>query len=122
MNKYKFFDTDISGKEERDISGIHYATLLTMCFNYCTTVAVIISPEFVDNLEQWESCRIPSTSNVQAVYRHYGNVSQGKPSHIGPYEIRHYRLNEHLQRMILSRTDSVFKWICGRFKKSSSRG
>lgn len=113
MNIYKFYDTDISGREEYDISGMQYITLLMTCFKYCTTVAVIISPEFVDNLDQWEVHRIPLTSNVQTAYSHYGNISQDNPCHIGSYEIRHYQLNDDLKRLILSHTDSIFKWICG---------
>lgn len=113
MSVYKFFDTDVFGKEEYDISGKHYLMLLMTCFKYSATVSVIISPEYVDDIQEWEVYRIPITANVQKAYRHYGNVSKEKPNYIGEYEIRHYLLNDKLQRLIISHTDSIFKWICG---------
>ncbi len=113
MRIYKFFDTDLSGIEEYDISGEHYLTLLTTCFKYCSTVAVIISPDCTADIELWEKYRIPLTDNVRKAYCHYGHISNEAPQKIGNYEIRHYQLNQYLNNMILSHTDSLFKWLCG---------
>lgn len=113
MGIYKFFDTDITGHEDYDISGKAYQKLIQTCFQYCTTVSVIISPNFIDDLAAWEPYRIPKPANSEMVYCHYGVPSPENANRINDYEIRYYRLVLPMQELILSRTESIFQWVCG---------
>ena len=110
MRIYKFYDTDLTGQEDYDIAGDQYKNLLKLCFKHSSTVSVIISPNYVDNIQSWEKYQIPVTPNVQNVYYHYGQPSSENPNKIGHYEIRHYRLDGGLQDLLISHTDSIFKW------------
>lgn len=110
MRVYRFFDTDVTGAEEYDISGEQYQKLLQTCFQYSATVSVILSPWYVNQIEAWEPYRIPITPTVQEVYGHYGVPSELAPDRINGYEIRHYRLALPMQELILAQTDSIFKW------------
>lgn len=113
MAIYKFYDSDNTGHGDYDITGDCYRILLETCFKYSSTVSFLVLPKCTDRIEEWEKYRIPITCFVQNAYRHYGPVFPDKPNQIGDYEIRHYRLEQGLQNLLISHVDSVFKWICG---------
>ncbi len=60
----------------------------------CSTVSILLVPDFKDTLDTWNTDRIPLTPQVQQVYTHHGPPAPG-------YEIRHYRLTEILTRLFL---------------------
>lgn len=110
MRLYKFFDSDITGQAEWDISGVQYQQLLQSCFRYCSTVSVMVSLNCVDRIRSWEPYRIPVTPNVQKVYAHYGLPVDGSTNITDSYEIRHYSLTPQMKRMLQAYTTSLFQW------------
>lgn len=110
MRVYKFYDSDITGHNELDISGEQYQQFLQVCFQYCATVSVLITPDFDGNIDLWDIYRIPVLPNVQNTYCHYGVPSSKKPDWINRFEIRHYRLTAQMQKLIQSQTNSLFSW------------
>ena len=113
MKNYVFYDSDPSGREEFDISGQQYLDLMNCCFSYAVSFSLILSPCFKDDIQHWNKYRIDVEPDVVRLYSHYGTASPESPDKIKDYEIRHYRLCPELCDMILSRTDSIFKWLCG---------
>lgn len=107
---YKFFDSDITGQAEFDISGKQYQHLLQSCFQYCTTVSVIVSLNCLDRINPWEPYRIPISPIVQKVYSHYGLPIDGSTSKTDSYEVRHYVLASQMKRMLQDHTSSLFQW------------
>lgn len=112
MGIYKFFDSDITGQAEFDLSGMQYQRFLQACFQYCTTVSVIVSLNCADRIASWEPYRIPVSPVVLRVYAHYGLPAEGSTDQIGACEIRHYMLTPQMKRMIQDHTTSLFRWTC----------
>lgn len=112
LNIYKFFDSDITGQAEYDISGEQYQQLLRSCFKYCATVSVIISLNCLERVHLWEPYRIPVTPDVQKVYSHYGVQMDGDACKTDSYEVRHYLLTSQMKRMLQDCTTSLFQWTC----------
>lgn len=112
LNIYKFFDSDIAGQAEYDISGERYQQLLQSCFKYCATVSVIVSLNCLERIQPWEPYRIPVTMDVQKVYSHYGLPEDGSTSKTDSYEVRHYMLTSQMKRMLQDYTTSLFRWTC----------
>lgn len=110
MAIFRFFDTDETGKADYDIADEQYQELLQTCFRYSATVSVILSPQFSGDIQAWEPYRIPVPPNVQRVYAHYG---QAAGDWIQEFEIRHYRLDQRMQNLLLTYTKSMFQWLCG---------
>ena len=55
MSRYVFYDADVTGKEEYDICGQDYATLIKTCCKYCSTLSFRIThadTSFVAELEK----------------------------------------------------------------------
>lgn len=103
--EYIFYDTDITGNEDYDISGENYKNLLKACFRYCTTVSFYIWN--VDSIypSDWEKFRLPTTQKHIETYTHY-YYNDHSSIHV-------YQLNEEMKESIMNITDSMFKWICG---------
>ena len=82
---YIFHDTDPAGKEEYDISGNAFHTLLAACCRYCT-ILTLRFPQQVPAAEALEPYRIPNDERLplDIVYAHYGTLSFG--------EVRSYRV------------------------------
>ncbi len=112
LRTYRFYDSDITGHEEYDISGEQYQQFLKACFRHCATVSVLIDPDYDGNIDLWDTCRIPVSPNVQNTYCHYGVPSSEKPDRINCFEIRHYRLTAQMQKLIQSQANSLFSWTC----------
>ncbi len=110
LRVYKFFDSDITGHDELDISGEQYQQFLQTCFRHCATVSVLIAPDYDGNIDLWDAYRIPVSPNVQDVYCHYGIPSREKPDWINCYQIRHYRLTAQMQHLIQAQANSLFSW------------
>lgn len=110
MKIYKFYDSDITGQAEYDISGEQYHRLLQSCFQYCATVSVIVSLNCLERIRTWEAYRIPVTPEVEKVYSHYGLPTDGSTSKTDFYEIRHYILTPQMKRMLQDYTTSLFQW------------
>lgn len=110
LRTYRFYDSDITGHEEYDISGEQYQRFLQACFRYCTTVSVLIVPGYDGIIDSWDAYRIPVPSEVQNAYCHYGVPSSEKPDWINGFEIRHYRLTAQMQRLIQAQANSLFSW------------
>lgn len=113
MRNFVFYDSDPGGHVERDVSGQQYEDLLKSIFEYAYSFSVILSPYFKDDIAHWDKYRIKPRAEVFEVYSHYGIPKPQAADKIGDYEIRYYRLCPELCEMILDRTDSVFKWLCG---------
>lgn len=110
MKKYIFYDTDSTGHEQFDITGVQYFLLLQACFKYSFSFSIILSPDFSGDIEKWEKYRIPVSGKVRDIYPHYATESYGKSR---AYEIRHYRLTPEMCDLIVRHTDSLFSWLCG---------
>lgn len=111
MSIYKFYDTDLSGREELDICGEAYYSLMQTCFHYCDSFSIYVRIDgkpHVNIPRELERFRIPVTEQVISAYRHYSETLDRKT-----HEIRHYALCSEVQEILLNITDSIFKWICG---------
>ena len=103
---YIFHDTDPAGKEEYDISGNAFHTLLAACCRYCT-ILTLRFPQQVPAAEALEPYRIPNDERLplDIVYAHYGTLSFG--------EVRSYRVCPELIALFSIVADSMFKWLWG---------
>ena len=113
MEKYIFYNTDLTGHEEYDISGEQYHALLEACFKYSDSFSIILSSSCKADLSKWENYRIPVEAYAKAVYSHYGDINTGTGDKIRDYEIRQYTLCPELCHLISQHTDTLFSWICG---------
>ena len=115
MKKYRFYDSDDSGKEEYDITGLDYLKLLALCFKYCTSMAFrTCDYGYIKSIvpNGFEDFRIPVTDNVLAVYDHYQHRSAIMTNISGRFEIHHYNLNNKLKTVLSKYPNSVFSWLC----------
>ena len=107
MIKYRFYDTDITGRENYDITGEHYKEVIQTCCKYCTELSLrIIDPQtcFMIELEQY---RISIDKNIVMAYTHYYrefSIEYQK-------EVRFYKVTPALCELLLHISDSVFQWI-----------
>jgi len=110
MNKYKFYDTDITGEAEYDIVGNDYFELLNTCFKYCSSFAVIVfddDKEVISKLSSIEKYRISLTPEVFAVNYYFDNSDADCQKR----HIRHYSLAPEVREWILGLTNSIFSWV-----------
>jgi hypothetical protein len=114
MNIYKFYDTDITGREEYDIIGSDYVQLLNTCFQYCTSVAMCICLGADIDVSEISPFQIQVTPEVKKYYHHYGHFRFGDCNTIGTYKIVHYSLTPEVKAFLFSHADSVFKWTFAR--------
>ena len=110
MKKYRFFDTDISGREEFDITGIQYINLLETCFLYCDTVAMCLSPQFEKDLSFLQKYRVAITPTIKQQFCHYGKFLSGDTDPCTNYTIVQYSLTAKVKEYILECTNAMFKW------------
>lgn len=107
MIKYKFYDTDSTGKEDYDITGEDYKELIQTCCKYCTVLSLrITDPQtcFIKELEQY---RIFMENDIAIAYMHYYrefSIEYQK-------KVRFYRVTSALCELLLHISDSVFQWI-----------
>lgn len=103
MIKYLFFDTDISGKEERDISGKDYENLIQTCCQYCSFFSLIVTNKDCSLLKELATHEIPKSEKISFQFNHYGD----------DLEIKYYRVSQQLCETILANTNTLFSWING---------
>ena len=110
MTRYVFYDTDVTGKEEYDIGGQDYATLIKICCKYCSTLSFRVSHTDTSFVEKLERFAVNRNNELHNVYEHYyGN----NPKDNELIEIRYYKVNKELEEFLLSASNSVFDWIYG---------
>ena len=107
MSVYQFRDTDYSGTEELDICGIDYENLIRTCAEYASTVSMRIISSENPCIQQLERFRLHETDPIEYVYGHYYARDDRRAVH----EIRYYRLCPEAIEVLLSISDSIFKWI-----------
>lgn len=103
---YRFYDTDIYGNEEYDISENKYIDLLNCCIKYSSVFCFyrmnknVFIPEWID------ACRLKPTEVVRDLYYyHYGDNIEDAEENIYCLPI-----NDKIVNWIFSVTDSIFKW------------
>lgn len=110
MNIFIFYDTDCNGEEEYDVFGEEYRTLIKVCCKYCDTLSLRIThfdTSFVNELEKFAIKK--SNENITVYQHYYGtNIESQSLS-----EIRFYKISKELEELLLSISDSIFKWIYG---------
>ena len=109
MCYYRFFDTDPAGIEERDIEGKAYECLIHACEKHSSFISMRVTCDdnrYVQNLEKF---RVFRTDGIKYVYSHY----YSRDSQNAQEEVRYYYLNSEMIEILLSMSDSVFKWING---------
>lgn len=103
MKKYVFYDTDISGNAEYDISGKEYQELINICCKYSTTISLRITGNSISAAKELSEYEIPVSQKVLDSYKHYSDKS----------DIHHYRLCNKVQEILLNNYSSIFQWING---------
>lgn len=105
--KYKFYDTDKFGINEYDISGNEYVELIHTCCKYCKTMSLRAACDNVSHLRELSNYRTNDIAFIPDAYRHY-DISHNKPENI-----YYYNVCSELCELMLSISDSIFKWIYG---------
>lgn len=112
---YRFRDTDSTGREEYDIEGDEYQSLLDICFRYCDSVSFIVRIDpfahdiFPPALDKHQR---PQPMSIENVYSHYGMNGQfHKQDNL--YEVRCYQLSDEVQQYLRVHVHSMFEWING---------
>lgn len=110
VTKYKFYDTDPTGKATYDISGKDYARLLDLCLKYCDSVSMCIHESVKIDLSSIEPFCIAITPEVKAQYGHYGFLPQTDGNVMPPYRLSHYLLTPEVKSFLLAQTNAIFNW------------
>ena len=95
MKYYRFYDTDIYGKNSYDIKGDEYKNLLEKCFKYSTALILKFKGKNISLYEELDKHKIKSLN--------LGDTE----------EIAHYRTCPELLDLMLKSSDSIFEWING---------
>ena len=103
MKKYTFYDTDLTGHTQYDISGNEYQELIKICCKYSATISLKITDKSIQIAKELEKFEIPVTHEVLNTYKHYSDKS----------DIHHYILCNEVQEILLKTCDSIFQWING---------
>ncbi|MBE6949668.1 MAG: hypothetical protein E7456_07490 [Ruminococcaceae bacterium] len=103
MKKYVFYDTDLTGQAQYDISGNEYLELIKTCCKYSTTFSLKITNTSHSIFKELARYKIPVTQSVLNAYQHYSDKS----------DIHHYRLYNEIQETLLNTCGSIFQWING---------
>lgn len=106
MKRYKFYDTDITGREDYDIIGEYYKELIQICCKYCTVFSLKFTDPRTCFMKELEKYRIPIDKNAVIAYAHYYrelSIEYQK-------EIRFYKITPALCELLLHISDSVFHW------------
>ena len=113
--KYIFSDSGANGNDELDICGAGYQNLLSVCFRYCDSVSFLVERKNITQqelLSSIEQHRIPVSSKVTDVYKHY-NILPLKPFYSPNYQIRQYKLCDEVYQFLQKNVDSLFSWLHG---------
>lgn len=105
---FRFRDTDITGEEDRDITGQDYVDLIETCMRYCRIISMRVPPLVKPKCACLEKYRLEKPLDIAYVYDHYYD----KESRQAKEEIRYYWLTPEVKDFLLNTADSVFKWIC----------
>ena len=110
MSRYVFYDADVTGKEEYDICGQDYATLIKTCCKYCSTLSFRITHADTSFVAELEKFAVHRNNELHNAYEHYygDNLNENALT-----EIRYYEVNKEMEEFILSVSNSVFDWIYG---------
>ncbi len=109
MKVFMFYDTDITGWEEYDITGDDYRELMSTCCKYGKTMAfTIMAPDGISYVNELEKFAVDKEANIKEVSIRYGYPGQK----FQPY-VRYYRVCPELCELLTSMTDSIFKLLFG---------
>lgn len=104
---YRFFDSDDSGTEERNIVGSELKNLYDICFKYCDYMSLVITrgdTKFSSELEQFRT----TVPFIPYILGSAGNKlyfeNNGK-------DIRFYKLVPELKELILKISEGIFGFV-----------
>lgn len=97
---YRFFDSDESGFEERDISGADLDELLDVCFKYSEYVSFAVFNNKVNGFDKLNRFRIKKPEQISIC----SNVSP-------QYQIQYFRLHPELKCILKEISDGIFGFV-----------
>ena len=105
MKTYNFYDTDLTGWAEYDITGEDYKELMRTCCKYSKTMSfTIMKPSGISYVEELKKFAVEKEDNIQDA-----SIKYGYPfSEFQPY-VQYYRVCLELCELLVSMTDSIFK-------------
>lgn len=105
MIKYKFFDTDVTGKAEYDICGEEYRNLIRVCCQYSSVFSFLVNSTKCSWVRDLDKFRISADDRLPFAYGHYfQNLQEGLSS------IRFYHVCMELEQVLIERCHSIFSW------------
>lgn len=104
MKRYVFFDTDITGRAEYDLTGEEHRKFLLTCFKYSATVSFWVSYD-VFLPERMREMRLPINDDMRSLYAYHSkDISETT-------QIWHLPLNVDVCEYLLGASNSIWEWL-----------
>lgn len=102
MEYYRFYDTDLDGNEEYDISGEQYKELIRVCCKHSKYMSFIVYDKGVSGYNELCKYKVKSIECTP------------EDKYSRKYEIIYCRICTGLQNFLTNNVNSIFEWIYGR--------